>query len=399
MRELILGDSIECLIDHRGKTPKKLGSDFMDDGVPVASALLVKDGKLDLDNARSVDFETFERWMPTRTRFGDVLLTSEAPLGRVARVLTDEPLVLGQRLYGLRGISGVLDSRYLYYALQTDVVQSDLAGRATGTTVVGIRQSALRKVRIPAPYYSEQKAIAEVLGVLDDKIAINHRIGMLSKDLLSVMYANAVADTAEQLHVSLGSLIELNPSERVDPTRSEHVYLDMRNLPDGAMTVSDWSYRPAKGGARFRNGDTLLARITPCLENGKTGYVDFLSEGEVGIGSTEFIVMRPREGIPSVLPYIIATSSDFRDFAIRHMTGTSGRQRLAAKDLEDFEVPVFNTHSGDEFGRVSDALLARVKAAVDETRILARARDELLPLLMSGKLRVRDAEKKVEEIV
>ena len=98
---LVLGDALEVLMDHRGKTPKKLGSEFVESGVPVVSAILVKDGRLDLAGARFVDEATCQRWMSVPTRKGDVLLTSEAPLGRVARVETDAPLVLGQRLFGL----------------------------------------------------------------------------------------------------------------------------------------------------------------------------------------------------------------------------------------------------------------------------------------------------------
>lgn len=176
MSDLVLGESVEVLLDHRGKTPRKLGADFTVTGVPVVSAMLVSNGMLDLNGVRFVSEETHRKWMPAPTKAGDVLLTSEAPLGRVAIVPNDEPLVLGQRLFCLRGSKGVLDSRYLFYSLQTKAVQADLLGRATGTTVVGIRQAALRRVRIPAPPFHDQCAIAEVLGALDDKIAANARL-------------------------------------------------------------------------------------------------------------------------------------------------------------------------------------------------------------------------------
>src|SRR6266700_6126401 len=103
MSEIVLGDALEVIIDHRGKTPKKLGGDFVRMGVPVASALLVRNGCLNLEDARYVSPEMHKRWMPIPTRRHDVILTSEAPLGRVALVDSDQPLVLGQRLFGLRG--------------------------------------------------------------------------------------------------------------------------------------------------------------------------------------------------------------------------------------------------------------------------------------------------------
>ncbi|MDN6443013.1 MAG: restriction endonuclease subunit S, partial [Acidipropionibacterium jensenii] len=167
--------AVSVILDHRGMTPKKLGSEFVPNGIPVASAMLVKDGLIDLTDARFVDDETYRKWMPEPLQKGDVILTSEAPLGRVAQVDTNSPLVLGQRLFALRGRSGHLDSRYLYYALQSSRVSNDIQSRATGTTVLGIRQSALRQVKLPIRPICVQQAIAEVLGALDDKIAANRK--------------------------------------------------------------------------------------------------------------------------------------------------------------------------------------------------------------------------------
>lgn len=95
------------------------------------------------------------------------------------------------------------------------------------------------------------------------------------------------------------------------------------------------------GGAKFCNGDTILARITPCLENGKTAFVDILQEGEVGFGSTEFIVMRAKEGVSDPqFVYYVATSPFFRERAIQSMVGSSGRQRVQQSVIENLELSV-----------------------------------------------------------
>ena len=95
------------------------------------------------------------------------------------------------------------------------------------------------------------------------------------------------------------------------------------------------------GGAKFCNGDTILARITPCLENGKTAFVDILQEGEVGFGSTEFIVMRAKEGVSDPqFVYYVATSPFFRERAIKSMVGSSGRQRVQQSVIENLELSV-----------------------------------------------------------
>lgn len=95
------------------------------------------------------------------------------------------------------------------------------------------------------------------------------------------------------------------------------------------------------GGSKFCNGDTIMARITPCLENGKTAFVDILADGEVAFGSTEFIVMRAREGVSDPqFVYYLATSPAFRNVAIKSMVGSSGRQRVQQGVLDELELTV-----------------------------------------------------------
>ena len=105
--------------------------------------------------------------------------------------------------------------------------------------------------------------------------------------------------------------------------------------------ISSMEQAPFSGGSKFKNGDTLLARITPCLENGKTAFVDGLKEGEVAFGSTEFIVLRGRKGVsdPQFI-YYLAISSFFRNIAIKSMVGSSGRQRVQIGALEDIDIKV-----------------------------------------------------------
>jgi type I restriction enzyme S subunit len=105
------------------------------------------------------------------------------------------------------------------------------------------------------------------------------------------------------------------------------------------------------GGAKFCNGDTIMARITPCLENGKTAFVDVLADGEVAFGSTEFIVMRARAGISDPqFVYYLATSPMFRNTAIKSMVGSSGRQRVQQGVLDDLELTVPSLPEQEKIG-------------------------------------------------
>ena len=144
-------------------------------------------------------------------------------------------------------------------------------------------------------------------------------------------------------------------------------------------------------GTTFINGDTLMARITPCLENGTTAYVDFLSDGMVGWGSTEYIVMRPKNGIPTSFGYFIARLDSFRQLAIQSMTGTSGRQRANTNALKALPWIKFPTEIIQAFDTIGGATLEQAKSRGDQNKILSQLRDALLPKLLSGEIRT-DAE-------
>jgi type I restriction enzyme S subunit len=184
----------------------------------------------------------------------------------------------------------------------------------------------------------------------------------------------------------------------VNPTRAlrkgvEAPYLDMANMPTQGHSPDEVVDRAFGSGMRFANGDTLVARITPCLENGKTAFVDFLETGEVGWGSTEYIVLRPKPPLPDEFAYCLARSNEFRDFAIQRMTGSSGRQRVPAESLSHFRVVVAPKPVAEFFGQLIKPLFARSSAANKEARTLDALRDTLLPKLISGELRVKDAER------
>jgi type I restriction enzyme S subunit len=144
------------------------------------------------------------------------------------------------------------------------------------------------------------------------------------------------------------------------------------------------------------NGDTLIARITPCLENGKTAFVDFLEEGQVGWGSTEFIVPRPKPPLPEEFAYCVARSEGVRDFTMQSMTVSGGRQRVPAESLDHFQRVAPSQPVAEAFGQPAKALFARASKAVRESHTLAAIRDTLLPGLISGALRVKDAERFLE---
>lgn len=137
--------------------------------------------------------------------------------------------------------------------------------------------------------------------------------------------------------MNLPKVFEVNPPRMLVRGQAAP-YLDMANMPTEGHAPEAVVQRPFGSGMKFQNGDTLVARITPCLENGKTAFVDFLRPDEAGWGSTEYIVLRPRAPWPEEAGYLLARDQRFREFAIQSMTGTSGRQRVPASALDHFRL-------------------------------------------------------------
>lgn len=136
----------------------------------------------------------------------------------------------------------------------------------------------------------------------------------------------------------LKEIIEFNPQEKINK-KKKYKKIKMEDIKCFNKNISQYSIEEYNGGMKFRNGDTLLARITPCLENGKTAQVDILEENEIGYGSSEYIVMRPKDEISDKdYIYYLAISPFLRDVAIKSMVGTSGRQRVQLDVLKNLEM-------------------------------------------------------------
>lgn len=192
--------------------------------------------------------------------------------------------------------------------------------------------------------------------------------------------------------VHLPRLIEVNPTRSLRKGQLAP-YLDMANMPTQGHIPDTVTDRSFGSGMRFVNGDSLVARITPCLENGKTAFADFLEDDQIGWGSTEYIVLRPKPPLPEEFAYCLARSDGFREFAIQSMTGTSGRQRSPSEALSHYFIAAPPKEIAQHFGTVVRPLFARATAAARESATLAALRDALLPKLVSGELRVGEAER------
>jgi type I restriction enzyme S subunit len=179
-------------------------------------------------------------------------------------------------------------------------------------------------------------------------------------------------------------VIDINPTTRLS-SATQHTWVEMGDLPTDSMVVQGHIQREGRSGSKFMNGDTLLARITPCLENGKTAFVNFLAEDEVGRGSTEFIVLRSKTLTPEFV-YCLARTYAFRENAIKSMVGSSGRQRVQQRCFDKFMVLVPPKILLELFTDSAIAIFSQIRILHNQNQKLRAARDLLLPRLMSGEV-------------
>lgn len=403
MVELSLGDALEELIDHRGKTPLKLGSTFTEDGVPVVSAIMVKDGCLNLDDARYVSESIARKWMPVSVRHGDVLLTSEAPLGRVARVTSDRPLVLGQRIFGLRGKDGILDSGFLFYALQTSQLQAAMQGLSTGSTVSGIRQSALRGLVIHAPDYPEQQAISAVLGSLDDTIAANGRISTAAFGLAAQIALGLMRRSATGTPTVVRDLGQIYDGPHATPTRGDGngpYFLNISSLKSGRLDLAESDRLSEEDFTKWTR------RVTPLENDLLFSYETRLGEAALMPGDIRACLGRRMAllspNLDRVDPHFLLhfyLSPGFQRTISMHTIHGATVPRIGLAKMGDWEVALPSIEDQRSIAGQLKSLHDLTLQAERESASLASARDQLLPLLMAGKLSVKGAESLVEEVV
>ncbi|WP_409306503.1 hypothetical protein [Pectobacterium sp. B1J-3] len=214
--------------------------------------------------------------------------------------------------------------------------------------------------------------------------SINHHLEQMAQIAFERFLIEECADEPTGI---LSDIAEINPLRSLKRGQ-DAVYIEMANLPIRSSFPTDWTMRPFSGGMKFANGDTIMARITPCLENGKTAYINFLEKGTVAFGSTEYIVITSKPGYCNEMFYYLARHPDFVNYAIRNMNGSSGRQRVSGNTIGRYVLHIPNAESVRKFSEIAAPIMENIRQNALESRSLAILRDSLLPRLMSGELPV-----------
>ena len=358
--------------------------------------------------------------VPSRARRkvqpGDIVYSTVRPNQRHFGILKELPknFLASTGFAVIRGRGDIAETDFLYYFLSQDHIVDHLHTIAEHSTSAypSIKPSDISSLKLSLPPLDEQRRIAHILGTLDDKIELNRRMSQTLEAMAQALFKSWFVDfdpvraKAEGRPTNLppeidalfpdsfqdselgeipegwevgelGNVIEVNPLRSIKRGQvSKHVA--MAALPTSGAQVTSWTQRAFTSGSRFTRGDTLLARITPSLENGKTAFVDFLDDGETGWGSTEFIVLRPKSPWPPEIGYLLARDQNFREHAIVNMTGTSGRQRVPPEAVASFTTTLPPKSAISVLGEIVKPWLALVSTVTGQARILAIARDTLV---------------------
>ena len=249
----------------------------------------------------------------------------------------------------------------------------------------GLNWNTFLDMQLPIPSPEKQREIVAEYNAVQRRIDLNNQLIQKLEETAQTIYKQWFVDFEEEEKATLDQYIELNPKLELRKGCLAP-YIEMSNLSESSMCISDMIYREYNGGSKFQNNDILLARITPCLENGKTAFVNILKNSEIASGSTEFIVMRAKNNISPYWVYCLAKDENFRAYAISSMVGSSGRQRVHEKYLEQYELHLFEFSKMKGFHDKMEPIFANIQFKSRENKKL----NELQSLLLSKMARIEN---------
>lgn len=379
-----------CLKIGSGATPTGGGNSYKLQGISLIRSQNILDFQFSRNGLAFIDDEqAYDLRNVTVEKDAILLNITGDSVARACKVPDSIlPARVNQHVSLIRANRCLLDPDYLLYYIQS-IKPYLLSISEIGATRRALTKGMIEDLDISLPPLPKQQSIASILSSLDDKIDLLHRQNQTLEALAETLFRQWFVEEAEEGWETkiLEELIIFDPREKVS-NHIEYSFFDMKCLSESSMAITKGIKRRVNSGSSFRNGDTLLAKITPCLENGKTGFVMNLEEDEIARGSTEFIVMRAKAGVSPYFVYCLARYSDFRNTAILSMTGTSGRQRVQISVLKNYEIK-FSKETMDRLHRFCYLNFLNIKQNQNQIRTLTHLRDIFLPKLMSGEVEAR----------
>jgi len=394
-----------------GATPKGGQNSYKSSGISLIRSLNVYDLRFVPNGLAFIDDTQAAQLKNVEVQPQDILLNITGASVARCCIVPDQvlPARVNQHVSIVRIDKSKAVPRYVLYSINSPRIKSHLLAIAQGgATREALTKEKIEDFAIPLPSYETQRKIAAILSAYDDLIENNLRRIKILEEMAQRLYREWFVHFRFPGHekvrlvdsplgkipegwevVSTRDAIEVTPKTPV-PKDGQKPFVSMGNLKSGSMLIDGFQVRQGNSGSKFRNCDTLFARITPCLENGKTAFVQFLrTSQEVAIGSTEFIVLRSKTLCPELV-YLIARSAEFRENAIKSMTGASGRQRVQEKCFDKYQFAHPDKTIICLFEQTVRPMFEDVWLLFQKNRILRQTRDLLLPRLISGELDVSE---------
>lgn len=414
-KEEKLSDLVDKIIDYRGKTPKKLGLDWSEKGKYRAlSAKSVKTGGLvNEDQINLGDEELYKAWMKDEVEYNDILLTSEAPMGEVIIWKSEEKIILSQRLFAIR-VKENISPDYMYYYFISKKFQSELLARASGTTVVGIKQTELLKTNVILPEsHSEQKEIASILSSFDKKIELlkeqNQTLETMAQTIFKEWFVdfNYPNTTGEMIDSEMG---EIPKSWRVGrigdefditigrtPPRQESQWFS--EVPQGIK----WASIKDMGNAgvyifntsEYIVDEAIVKFNIPIIPENTTILSFKMTVGKVSI-TTEKMLSNEAIAHMKIKKDCYLTSEYIYLFLLNLNFNTLGSTSsivtaINTAIIKKIKFLVPDKFSMNNFNNLIIPIFTKIKNNSKQIQTLEETRDSLLPKLMSGKIRVNNA--------
>lgn len=395
----ILSSFLELVIDHRGKTPKKLGSDWAENGYRAISALNIKsDGLVKTDSIRFIDEPTYRRWMKVEIEKGDILLTSEAPAGEAFLWDNDEKIVLSQRVFGLR-VNDRIYNKYLLYYFRSYGGKNEIQRYSSGSTVFGISAKMFELIQVRYPSLTAQKNIGDLLHAIDKKIAINNKINDELESMAKLIYdywfvqfdfpdknGNPYKSSGGKMVYNedlkreipegweVDEVQNLLAKERLPKKIPSSAYLSSGNIP-----IIDQSKDFICGYSNDQE-NKLVCDVPRIVFGDHTRVLKLINfDFARGADGTQ-IILSNNLSVPQHFFYHTLLKIDLSNYGYaRHF-----------KFLKESKVIVPKQYISNKFELLVKSFYDQIKLNVGLNRELSELRDWLIPMLMNGQVTIKD---------
>ncbi|MGM9470835.1 restriction endonuclease subunit S [Pseudarthrobacter sp. YS3] len=385
---LALEEFCSHVVDCKNRTaPEDPTGEYFAVGTPA-----MRGNVINYSEARRINEATFAEWTARLLpREGDILFAREAPVGPVVSIPAGGKVAAGQRTMLLRTDPEKADSDFLRLYLSAPITQARILALAHGSTTPHLRVADVRSFPVDLPSLNEQKAVAEVLGALDDKIAANTKLATTADDFLSSTFTSLLTNDLKEVPLSEIAYVNV---DTVKPTMGGQLrYIDIASVGVGTYefpTPIDWESAPSRARRRVRKGDTIWSTVRP----NRRSHALNLSDDPLLVGSTGLAVLSPRT-VGFAYLYEVTKRTEFTSY-LETVAEGSAYPAVRADRFQAAPVPLLSENDRRSFEALAEPLRESLHSLSEENIALAATRDALLPQLMSGKLRVKDAEAVLE---